>query len=163
MARTTVEDPIKVFRFRVEIPQFSGVRLGFSEVTGLESETEVAEYREGGMNSTPQKSPGLTKFTDLVLKRGQLFDAGLGADFMYAWTGAVYSASRGASVGSTLTLFRYDLFIGQYANDNSLVRRWKLVEAWPKKWKPFSDLNGTSSDNSIEELTLAHEGFERIQ
>ncbi len=60
-------DPYKSFNFRVEIDGIA--HAAFSEVTGLESETAVIEYRAGGENVV-RKLPGLTKFGNIVLRRG---------------------------------------------------------------------------------------------
>ena len=61
---------------------WGGARLGFSEVSGLEIENSVIEYREG---SSPEnktiKMPGLTKFGNIVLKRGII----AGDNDFFAW------------------------------------------------------------------------------
>src|SRR5579885_1607072 len=60
--------PLPKFHFQVE---WGGARIGFTEVTGLNFETEVIEYREGNDKTyNKTKQPGLTKYTDVVLKRG---------------------------------------------------------------------------------------------
>ena len=60
--------PLAKFHFSVE---WGGTRIGFTEVTGLDVETEVIEYREG---SSPEyskvKMPGMQKFSNVTLKRG---------------------------------------------------------------------------------------------
>lgn len=56
-------DPLRNFKFNVNImhPNLSGfASLGFMTVSGLNITTEVIPYREGGMNTTTQKMPGLT-------------------------------------------------------------------------------------------------------
>lgn len=157
MARASIEDPVKVFRFRVVVDGF--VRFGFTEVSGLNKETDQAEYREGIMPTTPQKSSGLTKFADLTLKRGQIIGSSQGGDSdMIDWSDSV--ANLAASVGNNN--YRKDIDIEQYNSLNVKVRVWRVTNAWPKNFKPMSDLNGTSSDNSIEEIVLANEGFERV-
>lgn len=158
MARTTLEDPIKVFRYKLEIAGFMG-RYGFSEITGLEGETEVAEYREGGMNDTVQKSPGITKFADVTLRRGQLVGPSSGYNMLYEWYQEIFSATRGTGTAEN---FRRTLTLTQYTPLNQPGRVWTIDEAWPKKYKPFSDLNATSSDNSIEEVVICHEGIQLI-
>ena len=52
--------PYQTFNFAVEI---EGLLVGgFTEVSGLESEVEVEEYREGGVNGFVHKLPVRTKF-----------------------------------------------------------------------------------------------------
>jgi phage tail-like protein len=64
--------PLPKFHFELE---WGGVRMGFTEVSGLDFETEVIEYREGNLPTyNKTKQPGLTKFTDVTLKRGIVLD-----------------------------------------------------------------------------------------
>lgn len=159
MGRATVEDPLKVFRFRVEIDGFA--RAGFSEVTGLTRTTEISEYREGGANETVQKSGGLTNFGNITLKRGQIIGGARGGDFDFLnWASEVHDVASG---GFGSVDYRRDLDVSQFDQGDAEVVRWRVENAWPTNFKAFSDLSGTSSDNSIEELELAHEGFSEVK
>ena len=65
---TTGRDVYSSYRFWVEI---DGLTEGaFSECTGLQVETEVFEWEEGGLNQFKYRLPGRMKFTNLTLKRG---------------------------------------------------------------------------------------------
>jgi len=155
MARAAIEDPLKVFRYRIEIDDVS--RAGFTEVTGLSRDTDVTEYREGGMNETPQKSAGLSKFPDITLKRGQIVGSTRGGDDdLINWVNQVHSVSTGGNAAQ----YRRDFDVVQYNALNQEVRRWRVNNAFPKTFKPMSDMNGTSSENSYEEIVVAYEGFE---
>jgi phage tail-like protein len=58
--------------------QIGGVNVGgFSEVTGLTTDTNVVEYRAGSDQTTPRKIPGVSKFTVVTLKRGVVPDSSL--------------------------------------------------------------------------------------
>jgi phage tail-like protein len=58
--------------------QVGGVKVGgFSEVTGLSTDTDVVEYREGADQTTPRKIIGASKATDVTLKRGVVPDSSL--------------------------------------------------------------------------------------
>src|SRR5215471_6520853 len=61
-------DPYQVFNFLVEVEGI--IADGFSEVSGLQVETEYMEYREGGQNDFVHRLAGPTKSPPLVLKRG---------------------------------------------------------------------------------------------
>lgn len=112
------------------------------------------------MNETPQKSAGLTKFNDITLKRGQIIGSSRGgADDLLDWYQLVKQANQ---TQGNAPNYRKDLTIKQYDATNTLVKAWIVRDAWPKRYKPFSDLNATSNDNSIEELLLAHEGFDEM-
>ena len=64
MARRAT-DPFTSYNFLLEI---EGITIdGFSEVTGLNSEQNVVEYRDGNEGLTPRKLPGLTKFGNITL------------------------------------------------------------------------------------------------
>jgi phage tail-like protein len=159
MARSSIEDPLKVFRFRIIIADF--VRAGFTDVTGLEVETDVAEYREGGFNETVQKSAALSKFSDMSFKRGQLVGAtrdGAGDDFI-KWMNQVFLVSRQGNE----TNYRRDFEIAQYNAGNVEVRRWRVFDAWCKRLKVQGDMNATGNENSIEEMTVTHEGFTLVK
>jgi phage tail-like protein len=148
-------DPLKAFRFKVVIDGFQ--RAGFSEVTGLEKDTDEVKYREGGMNETERKSAGLSHFGDITLKRGQVFP-GLGGDDMINWVEQVHSIQKGNAVK-----YRKDIEIQQLNFLNTVACTWRISDAWPKKFKPMSDLKGDSSADSYEEIVLSHEGFEKIK
>ena len=61
-------DPYSAFNFLVEIDNIAVA--GFSECTGLTTETDPIEYRNGDDDITVRKLPGLKKFTNINLKRG---------------------------------------------------------------------------------------------
>lgn len=157
MARAVVEDPLKVFRFRVEIDQFE--RAGFREVNGLEASVEVAEYREGGDNHTVKKSPGLASFSNITLIRGQIIGSDQGGDDeIVDWFKNVFDVTQSLPIQAENP--RRSLEIVQYDPTFTERRRWEVQEAFPVRFKPFSDMNATSNDNSVEEVELANEGFE---
>ena len=68
-------DPYGNFNFLVEIDGIT--RAGFSDASGFDSTIDVAEYREGGENTTVRKLPGVTKYSNIVLKWGVTKDAEL--------------------------------------------------------------------------------------
>jgi phage tail-like protein len=153
--RTDQDDPLKVFRFHIEIESFS--RFGFSKMSGLERQTDVVEYREGGDNTTISKSPGLTKFPDVTLERGQILAAGKGNLDILKWATQVYDAS--AKGPSSSGAFRRDVDIVQFDKEGTEVHRWRLKDCWPRNDKPISDLDAMASNNSLQTMVLVHEGF----
>lgn len=154
MARSSNEDPLKAFRFRIVIDGFA--RAGFSECTGLERQTDVVEYREGAGNETPEKSAGLTKFPDITLKRGQIIGSQKGGDDDFLnWCQQVFNV---ASAGNAEN-YRKDIDIEQYSARNVRVRVWRVSNCWPSNFKPMGDLKADGSENSVETLVISHEGF----
>src|ERR1043166_8243526 len=70
-------DPYSAFNFLVTINEITVA--AFSEVSGIETDSDVIEYRNGNEGITKRKLPGLNKFTNIILKRGITNDHGLWA------------------------------------------------------------------------------------
>jgi phage tail-like protein len=142
MAKNTRNDPYGRFNFLLDID--GTVKAGFSEVSGLTTETEIIEYREGADKGPTRKLPGLTKFSNITLKRGLTNDRSL-----WDWRKTVID---GATQRANVTLTLLD-------ESRQPVVVWKIRNAWPSKWEGPA-LNAKSSDVAIETLELAHEGFD---
>jgi phage tail-like protein len=142
MAKNTRNDPYGRFNFLLEI---DGVALaGFTEVSGLTTETGIIEYREGSDRTPPRKLPGLTKYSNLILKRGLTKDRAL-----WDWRKTVIDGAVRRANGAVILLDA----------SRQPVARWNFREAWPCKWEGPA-LNAMASDVAIETLELAHEGFD---
>ena len=136
------DDPYVGAHFFVEI---DGVdHGGFTECTGLNVETEVTDYPEGGNNGFIHKLAGRTKFSNVTLKWGVTDSADL-----WDWYQAV---SRGQ-------IKRKDVSVVLYNSLQEEVRRWNLRDAFPVKWAGPA-FNATAPAVAIETLELAHHGFE---
>src|SRR5256885_16703085 len=68
MANPKRNDPYKSFNFVVEIDGIASA--GFTECSGLSSETTIIEYREGSDKGAIRKLPSLHKYSNITLKRG---------------------------------------------------------------------------------------------
>jgi phage tail-like protein len=135
-------DPYKAFNFRVEIEGIA--RAAFSEVGGLESETAVIEYRVGGEPRTVRKLPGLTKYANIVLRRGITQDPEL-----WNWRQSVVQGNVDRRNGS---IFLLD-------DDGTEVVRWNFFQGWIAKWEGPA-LNAKANEVAIETIEIAHEGLE---
>ncbi|HSC72976.1 MAG TPA: phage tail protein [Gaiellaceae bacterium] len=136
-------DPLKAFNFRVEI---DGLTASFSEVSGLESEVEAIDYREGGEPLRVRKLPGLHRYANIVLKRGITRDLEL-----WSWHKQVLDGTVQRRNGSVVLL-----------DDQGQEQvRWNFVNSWPCKYIGPT-LNAKGSDVAIETLELTHEGLERV-
>ncbi len=144
MATGDIKDPWGNFNFLVEIDGIS--RAAFHEVSGFDSTIDVIEHREGGENTTLHKLPGMTKYSNLVLKWGITDDVQL-----YQWHRQVVNGEIQRKNGSIVLLDR----AGQE------VARWNFIRAWPSKYDG-PDFNAEGNDIAIETLELAHEGVERV-
>ncbi len=136
------EDPYLAFNFNVEI---EGIIVGgFSEVTGLQVETEVQDYREGGENSFIHKLPGPTRYpTNLILKHG-LVDR----DTLWEWYAEI---TQGIVKRCTVTIFLMD-------TRQVAARWWHFKKAYPVKWTG-PELRAGSNEVALESLELVHCGL----
>lgn len=151
MSRLDVLDPLRAFKFKVEIDGFAAA--GFDEVSGLEKTTEVIEHSQGGDLGTPQKLRGRTNYANIVLRRGQTVDG----DF-YNWSKQVYDPITGIGASN----YRRELDIVQFNEQNIEVKRWRVYNAWPNRFNPVGTLGGGTSEKVVEEMELAHEGFDLV-
>ena len=134
--------PIPEFHFRVEISNVGNISC--KEVSGLDVEYDVIEYRSGDMPEYSKvKMPGLKKSGDLTLKKALFKDDRK----LWDWINQV---KMNVIQRETVTVALLD-------ETNSPVQSWKLSNAWPKKYS----VDGFKADGngvSMETLVLAHEG-----
>ncbi len=136
------KDPYAGFNFLVEIDGIA--RAAFSECSGLSTDTDPIEYRNGSDDITVRKIPGLKKFANITLKRGITRDLDL-----WKWRKTVLDGATERKSGSIVLL--------NEAREPAL--RWNFREGWPTKWEGPS-LNATGNEVAIETLEIAHEGLE---
>ena len=137
-ARTSSEDPLQKFKFRVTIPGIPS-QIGFQKVSGLSKEVNVVEYDESAFEYT-HKLPGKTKFGEVTMERGMFSDSSM-LDYMKVIQNPDYR--------TTMIIQLMDRF-------GKVKRIWKLAEAWISKWEG-SDLDATSDDVAIETITVQYE------
>jgi phage tail-like protein len=142
MATADRKDPYLGFNFVVEVD--SMVVAGFSEVSGLQSEAEVQEYREGGVNEYVHKRAGPIKYSsNLILKRGISDVAGLWSWYCDILQGKVQRKS-------------VSIVLMDSACEEKV--RWDFQHAYPVKWSGPS-LRATAAEVAVESVELAHEGL----
>ncbi|MBL7966274.1 MAG: phage tail protein [Prolixibacteraceae bacterium] len=134
--------PLVKFHFQVD---WGGTKIGFTEVSGLDVETEVVEYREG---SSPEyskiKMPGMQKFSNLTLKRGTFKSDN---EFFNWWNTVKLN-----------TIERRDITISLLNESHEPVVTWKVKNAWPSKVQS-TDLKADGNEVAIESMELVHEGL----
>ena len=132
------------FRFNVELDGM--LVAGFSEVQGLESQTEYEEIREGGVNGYVHRLPKGIRNPPIVLKRGLS-----SSQELWSWYDL---SSRG-------TVTRKSGSIILFKQDGVELCRWNFFEAYPTKWSGPS-LSAASSEVAIETVELVHNGIKTI-
>jgi phage tail-like protein len=143
MPTGVIPDPFGNFNFTLEIDAID--QAAFQECSGFDSTIDVIEHREGGENTTLRKLPGLTKYSNIVLKWGMTNNRDL-----YDWHRRVVEGEIERKNGSIVLRDR----------KGGEVARWNFDRAWPAKWDG-PDLNAEGNDVAIETLELAHEGVVR--
>ncbi|MDP9870323.1 MULTISPECIES: phage tail protein [Streptosporangium] len=158
------EDPLRSFRFKVVFggagtgDRYKFGQAGFMNVSGLSMTTEVIPYREGGMNTTTRKMPGQSDFSPVSMSRGLM----VGEPAMMLWMNDLFDALQG-SAGSKIPDFRMNIDIYLLAHpwpgpDPIALAGWRLLNAWPTS-VAFSDLDAGANSISINQMSLAHEGW----
>jgi len=136
--------PLPKFHFQV---QWGGTRIGFTEVSGLDSETEVIEYREGASPEYHKlRMPGMQKLSNVTLKRGTF----VGDNEFFTW----WKTTR-----TLATPERRDVIISLLNESHEPVFVWKVKNAFPTKVQA-TDLKAEGNEVAIETMELAHEGIE---
>ena len=137
-----IKYPMPSYHFEVE---WGGTRLGFSEVSGLNIEVQVIEYRQGSSPIYSSiKMPGIPKYSNITLKRGIIPND----NEFFQWL-------------NTVTLNkadRRDITISLLNENHEPVMVWKVKNAFPVKIQgPV--LKATGNEVAIETLEVAHEGL----
>ncbi|MGH9566744.1 MAG: phage tail protein [Candidatus Angelobacter sp.] len=138
------QDPFGSFNFLVEI---DGTTIaGFTEISGLDAEVEVVEYREGA-DPNPRKLAGLQKYSNITLKRGVTGDLSL-----WNWMQSILSGKPD----------RRNMSIILRNEHQEPVARWNVLRAWPAKYQAPA-LSASANELGVESLELTHEGLVRAQ
>lgn len=132
-------------------PKFSfeliieGRKAYFTEVTGLDMESQVIEYRKGNSKVfSPIKMPGMHKFGNVTLKRG-LF---VNDNKFFDWFNEI----------KMNTIKRKTVIINLLDESKKPVMTWTLNNAWPTKIQS-TDLKAEGNEVAIETMELAFEGL----
>ena len=133
--------PLPKFYFTVQLGDDSSVN--FQEVDGLQSETQVIEYRHG--NSPifyPIKMPGLGRVGNVTMRKGIFVND----QKFWAW----YSEIK------LNTIKRRTIVISLLDETGTPKMTWTLNNAWPTKIMG-TDLKSEGNEVAVESLELAYE------
>mmetsp|Transcript_29731 Transcript_29731/g.39539 ORF Transcript_29731/g.39539 Transcript_29731/m.39539 type:complete len:146 (+) Transcript_29731:3380-3817(+) len=134
--------PLVTYSFEVE---WGGTQIGFTEVSGLDFESDVVEYRHGASPEyTKVKMPGMQKYSNITLKRGTF----KGDNEYYEWWNTV----------KLNTIDRRDLTIKLLNEEREPVVVWEVRNAWPMKVQTTT-LKADGSEVAIETMEIVHEGL----
>jgi len=135
--------PVPKFHFKVTFGDVG--TIDFQEVSGLDTEHDVMEYRAGTWQPwSTVKQPGLRKQSDVTLKKGIFKDD----ETLFKYFSAV-----------TMNVIKRELITIQLLDESAApLFTWELKNAWPMQVSS-TDLNAPSDEVAIEEIILAHEGL----
>jgi phage tail-like protein len=136
--------PLPAFHFEVKWSA-EEESVSFSEVLGLNVETQVLEYRDGDSKTfSTIKMPGLKKYGNIILKRGAL-----------ATDNALFDWWNKAKLNK---IERKNVIISLLDENHDPVITWSLINAFPVK-VDGGRYNSTTNEVLIESIELAHEGL----
>jgi phage tail-like protein len=141
------QTPYGAFNFIVE---FDGQEIfgGFSDVSGLNTEMTIAEYRTGNdKENHVRKVPGLHKVGDVTLKRGIINSKDL-------WEWITQTRTTGYKAKRSVTITLLD------ESRQNTDQRWVLRGVVPLKWTGPTLAAKGGSDVAMEELVLSCEALE---
>jgi phage tail-like protein len=131
--------PYTKFNFQLEV---GGTPVaGFSEISGVNMESGIIEYREGSDPTHVRKLPGLSKYGNITLKRGFTDDT-----YLADWRKTVINGAVERRDGAIILM-----------NEQGLpALRWEFTNAWPSKLEGAA-MNATANEVAIETVELAVE------
>ena len=135
--------PMPKFHFMVK---WDGKEMAFQEVSGLEIESQVIEYRAGNSKSFGTvKMPGLVKTGNVTMKKG-IYKSD---NKFWDW----YSQIK------MNTIKRTSVVISLLDETAKPIMTWTLAQCWPTKITG-TDLKADGNEVAIETIEIVHEGLE---
>lgn len=134
-------DPYRSFNFRIEIGEVD--MGGFSECSGLSTDGDSVDYREGTDDLTVRKLIGLRKYSNITLKRGYTQSKEL-----WEWYQNIVNGVVDRRSGTVI--------LRDEAGED--VMRWNFENAWINKIEAPS-FNASGNEVAIETIELVHEGL----
>jgi phage tail-like protein len=135
-------DPYATYNFRVTT---DGLEASFAEVQVPTAEIEVVEYREGGdRTNSVRRVPGVTKYSNLVLKRGIA-----GSTELWEWFTSIRNGE----------LQRRTVVVALLNERRDPVLTYTLRNCLPVKYVGPT-LQAAATEVAIEEVELLVEGME---
>lgn len=134
--------PLPKFYFLVKI---ADQEVPFQEVSGLDLEAQVIEYRHG---NSPEfstiKMPGIKKSSNVTLKKGVF----KGDNSFWDWFNQI----------KLNTIGRKSVLISLLDEGGNPAMTWTLKNAWPTKITG-TDMKADGNEVAVETIEVAHEGI----
>ncbi|NET28631.1 phage tail protein [Okeania sp. SIO1I7] len=122
--------------------------IRFQKVSGISSEIETTDIREGGENIFRHRLPNHVTYNNLILERGMVVGSILNLEFNVAMSTMKFSPSN------VLVIL---------LNEDSLpIAGWLFQRAYPVKWS-ISDLDANNNAVVIDTMELAYARFQNLR
>ena len=118
---------------------------GFKSISGMDSETEIIEFKQGN-DKVVRKKPGRTTYANIVLERGYT-----ATNDLWLWRKNIEDGKIDRRAGSIVVLDQ---------DGETEVARYNFYEGWPCKWY-VPDMDSDTSGMAIEKIEIAVEKVER--
>jgi len=125
--------------------------IGFKTVSGLSSQVETEEIREGGENLFMQRLPKRITYSNLVLTRGMVIGSLLNRNLNLQFSTMTFIP------GNVLVILLGNTPVGL-----GPVAGWICQQAYPVKWA-VSDLDGSKNEVVIETMELAYSRLQTVR
>jgi phage tail-like protein len=136
--------PMPKFRFSVDWGTIK-TDIAFQEVSGLEAETQIIEYRDSNSKIfSTVKQPGIAKYGNVTMKRGIFANDAL----FWTWYSQI----------TMNTIKRQTVVVKLLDQTGGTVVTWTLNNAWPTKVSS-TDLKSDGNEVAIDSIEIAHEGL----
>lgn len=134
--------PLPKFYFQVKIGEKES---SFQEVSGLDMEAQVIEYRHGNSKEfSTIKMPGIKKSSNVTLKKGVF----KGDNSFWEWFNKI----------KMNTIERQTVTISLLDESGEPAQTWTLKNAWPAK-VTGTDMKSDGNEVAVESMEIAHEGI----
>jgi phage tail-like protein len=135
--------PLPKFYFMVD---WGGMTdIPFQEVSGLDAEAQIIEYRQGNSPVFSEISmPGIIKTSNVTMKKG-----------IFAKDNSFWDWYNDIKMN---TSERQNVVIKLLDENGNPTMTWTLLNAWPTKITS-TDLNSEGTEVAIESIEIAHEGL----
>ncbi len=135
--------PLPKFYFTLETADLKDA--AFQEISGLDVEAQIIEYRHGNsVDFSTIKMPGIKKYGNVTLKKG-IFK---GDNKFWDWFNKI----------QLNTIERQPVTIKLLDQEKNPTMVWTLKNAWPTKITG-TDLKSDGNEVAVETLEIAHEGL----
>ncbi len=134
--------PLPKFYFEVK---WDADVMAFQEVSGLDVEAQIIEYRAGNSKVfSTVKMPGLKKYGNITMKKGVFTKD----NKFWAWLDQI----------KLNIIKRIPVTISLLDENGAPTMVWTLTNAWPTKITG-TDLKADGNEVAVESIEIAHEGL----